>query len=167
MFKKIDFKKLNYGELDRLDAHDIKRDEMQSFFQTFDFLDLIKGWPEIVGVKLAAVTSPLKIKGDALFIITRHSSFSQELSFSSELIKTAIFKHFPHLKPVIKKLAFQTQESFFEQRAAAEKTQSQTPRLHPQSPRYKVLKAEAERLFGHIEDQELREMLTSLLIQNG
>jgi hypothetical protein len=167
MFKKIDYKRLNYGDLERIDAHDIKRDEMHSFYQTFDFLDLIKGWPEIVGPKLAAVTSPLKIKGDCLFIMTRHSSYSQELSFSQEIIKTAIFKHFPKLKPVIKKLGFQTQEGFFEQKAREEKAKEQVPKLHPQSPKYKLLKAEAERLFGHIEDSEVKEMMISLYIQNG
>ncbi len=62
MFKKIDFKKLNFNDLDRIDAHDIKQDEMRSFYLTFDFLDLIKKWPEIVGHKLAQVTSPLRLK---------------------------------------------------------------------------------------------------------
>ena len=116
MFKKIDFKGLNYRELDRYGEHDLKRDEMHSFYQTFDFLDLIKKWETIVGTKMMKVTSPLKIKSDCLFIITKHSIYSQELSFLSEEIKNEIFKVFPKLKPVIKKLAFQTQERFFEDR---------------------------------------------------
>ena len=40
MFKKIDFKGLNYRDLDRFDSHDLKRNEMHSFYQTFDFLEL-------------------------------------------------------------------------------------------------------------------------------
>jgi hypothetical protein len=168
MFKKIDFNKLNYGDLDRLGSHDIKRDELRAFYQTFDFLDLIKKWPQIVGTKLAATTSPLKIKGDSLFIITGHSSFSQELSFSSELIKTAVFKQFPQLKGIINRLAFQTQESFFTQRDQLSKAEAPlTKRLHPQSPHYKILRAQANEVFGHITDDELREMLISLFIQNA
>ena len=167
MFKKIDYKRLNFGDLERIDSHDIKRDEMHAFFLTFDFLELIKKWPEIVGVKLAAVTSPLKIKQDSLFVITKHSSYSEELNWSSEMIKKEVFKHFPNLKPIIKKLAFQTQESFFEQRKAEEaKIAAQAPRLHPQSPTYKLLKAEAERLFHDMEDQELKASMISIYIQS-
>lgn len=167
MFKKLDFKRLNFGDLGRLGSHDIKRDEMHSFFLTFDFLDLIKKWPDVVGPKLAAVTSPLKIRHDSLFVITKHSSYSQELSFSSEMIKKEIFKHFPNLKPIIKKLAFQTQENFFEQKIAKEKELAAlAPKLHPQSPQYKILKSEAERLFSDIEDKELKDSLISIFIQS-
>jgi hypothetical protein len=168
MFKKLDFKKLNYKELDRLDSHDLKRDEMHSFYQTFDFLDLIKKWPEIVGPKLAPVTSPLKIRQDSLFVITKHSVYSQELSFLAELIKVQIFKVFPHLKPVIKKLVFQTQENYFDQKAEREKekTLAEPTRLHVQSPQYKLRKMEAERLFADVEDPELREMMISIFIQS-
>lgn len=166
MFKKLDFKRLNYGELDRIDGHDIKRDEMHSFYQTFDFLELIKKWPEIVGPKLAAVTSPLKIKQDSLFVITKHASYSHELSFLGETIKREIFKYFPNLRAVIKKLAFQTQENFFNQKLAQEAAKAEAMPLHPQSPKYKLLKLEAERLFGDIEDQELKSTLISLFIQS-
>ena len=167
MFKKLDFKKLNFGDLDRVDSHDIKRDELHSFYLTFDFLDLIKKWPEIVGPKLASVTSPLKIRQDSLFVITKHSSYSQELSFLSETIKKEVFKSFPNLKPIIKKLAFQTQENFFEQKAFQEAhLAQQSPKLHPQSPKYKLLKIEAERLFQDVEDSDLKQVLISLFIQS-
>lgn len=167
MFKKIDYKRLNYGDLERIDPHDIKRDEMRSVFLTFDFLDLIKKWPEIVGAKLAAVTSPLKIKQDSLFVITKHSSYSEELNWSSEMIKKEVFKHFPNLKPIIKKLAFQTQENFFEQKKVEEaKIAAQVPKLHPQSPKYKLLKLEADRLFADIEDEELKASMISIYIQS-
>ena len=152
MFKKIDFKGLNYRDLDRFDSHDLKRDEMHSFYQTFDFLELIKKWPEIVGLKMCQVTSPLKVKQDSLFIMTKHSIYSQELSFLSEEIKGEIFKVFPKLRPVIKKLVFQTQENFFTPKSEVLvlKEAELKQKLHPQSPRYKILKVEAERLFGHI-----------------
>lgn len=166
MFKKLDFKKLNYSELDRIDGHDIKRDEMHSFYQTFDFLELIKKWPEIVGPKLATVTSPLKIRQGSLFVITKHASYSQELSFLGETIKKEIFKFFPHLRSVIHKLAFQTQESFFDEKLALEKSKKEIPQLHPQSPKYKILKTEAERLFADVQDPDLKASLVSLFIQS-
>jgi hypothetical protein len=168
MFKKLGFKSLNYKELDRYDPFDLKRDEIQSFYQTFDFFDLIKKWPQIVGPKLAPFTSPLKLQQGSLFIITRHSVYSQELSFLSEEIKTEIFRILPKLRPVIKKLVFQTQEKFFEQRQEQEDIQlkTQTPRLHPQSPQYKKLKLEAESLFANIEDPEVKAMMISIYIQS-
>jgi hypothetical protein len=168
MFKKLDFKGLNYKELDRLGSHDLKRDEMHSFYQTFDFLDLIKKWPQVVGPKLALVTSPLRLRQDSLFVMTKHSVYSQELSFLSEQIKTEIFKVLPELKPVIKKLVFQTQENFFDQKKqSTEVTPEMAAKLHPQSPKYKLLKAEADRLFKDTEDPELRAMLISLFIQSS
>jgi hypothetical protein len=167
MFKKIDYKRLNFSELDKIDSHDIKRDEMKAFYLTFDFLDLIKKWPEIVGEKLASVTSPLKIRQDSLFIMTKHSSYSQELSFLSETIKAEVFKYFPNLKTIIKKLAFQTQENYFESKPQrGDVLLQRMSKLHPQSPQYKLLKAEAERLFKDIEDTELRSVLISLFIQS-
>lgn len=167
MFKKITFKGLNYKELDRLGSHDLKRDELYSFYQTFDFFELIKRWPDIVGEKMAAVSSPLKIKSDSLFIITKHSSFSHGLSYLSEDIKEKIFKIFPKLRPVIKKLAFQTQEGFFQERAQQEESIAvQKARLHPQSPQYKILKQEAERLFADVEDEELRKVMISIFVQS-
>jgi hypothetical protein len=114
------------------------------------------------------VTSPLKIKGDCLFILTIHASYSQELSFLSETIKKQIFKSFPELRTIIQKLAFQTQESFFKNLPSeANKIEEQAGQaLHPQNPKYRILKLEAERLFGDIEDKEFREKLISIFIQS-
>lgn len=168
MFKKLDFKGLNYKELDRLGSHDLKRDEIHSFYQTFDFLDLIKQWPTIVGPKLAQVTSPLRLRQDSLFIITKHSAFSQQLADLSEEIKKQIFAVLPELKPVIKKLVYQTQENFFDQKQVQElKAKQEVQKLHPQSPKYKLLKAEADRLFKDVPDEEMRAIMISLFIQSN
>lgn len=166
-FKKIAFKGLNYKDLERYDSHDLKRETLHSFYQTFDFLDLVKKWPEIIGPALAQVTSPLKVKGDSLIIMSKHASYSQNISFLSEEIKEKIFVLFPQLKPVVKRLNFQTQESFFNQKAVQEEQKkAQIPKLHPQDPKYKLLKIEAERLFADVADPELKEILTSIFIQS-
>lgn len=167
MFKKLAFARLNYKDLDRFKEHDLKRDEMKSFYQTFDFIVLLKRWPDIVGPKMAKVTSPLKLRHDSLIVVTTHSTYSHELSYLSEDIKAAIFKKLPELKPIIKKIIYETQENYFKLRdqVAEEKTVEQKPKLHPQSPQYKLKKAEAERLFGTIEDAELRSMMISIFIQ--
>jgi hypothetical protein len=168
MFKKIVFKGLNYNDLDHLQEHDLKRDELKSFYQTFDFLELIKRWPDIVGEKLAKVTSPLKIKGDCLFVITIHSSYSQELSFLGETIKKEIFKIFPELKSIINRLAFQTQEAFFRAKPQEDNHvhPTQMTSLHPQNPKYRLLKLEAERLFGDVKDEDFKQKLISIFIQS-
>lgn len=166
MFKKIDFKGLNYKDLERYNSHDLKRENLHSFYQTFDFLELIKKWPEIIGPALSHVTSPLKIKGDSLIIMSKHASYSQNISFLSEEIKQKIFALFPALKPVIKKLNFQTQESFFNQKKLEEEKKQAIPKLHPQDPKFKILKTEAERLFEDVQDAELKEVLISIFIQS-
>lgn len=167
MFKKIGFKSLNYKDLERFDSNDLKRENLHSFYQTFDFLELVKKWPEIVGPKMSPVTSPLKIQNDSLFIVTKHASYSHELSYLSEEIKTQIFKVFPKLKSVISKISFKTQENFFNEKEKVEASKvAATPKLHPQSPQFKILKMEAERLFGDVPDPELKEILISIFIQS-
>lgn len=167
MFKKIDFKGLNYKELEKYDSHDLKRENLQSFYRTFDFLDLVHKWPEIIGPAMAKVTSPLKIKGDSLIIMSKHASYSQNISFLSEEIKQKIFVLFPQLKPVIKKLNFQTQESFFnEQKTQEEVAKAEPKKFHPQDPKYKMMKLEADRLFADVEDPELKNILISIFIQS-
>jgi hypothetical protein len=168
MFKKIDFKGLNYKELDKLDSHDLKRDNLHSFYQTFDFINLVKSWPDIIGSTLAKVTSPLKIKGDTLIILSKHSSYSQNISFLSEEIKQKIFVLFPELKPIIRKINFLTQESYFNQAFPVEEMRKEEiRRFHPQDPKYKLLKAEAEKLFQGIPDEELKELMISLYLQSS
>ena len=168
MFKKIDFKGLNYADLERLDPHDLKRDEMTLFYQTFDFLDLVKKWPDIVGPKLSDVTSPLRMRHDSLFVMTKHSVYSQELSFLGEEVKAEIFRQFPRLRNIIKKIVFQTQEKFFEkQELESARIEKEIQKLHPQSPRYKLLRIQAERLFEDIQDKEFRERLISIFIQSN
>lgn len=166
MFKKIDFNGLNYKDLDRFDSHDLKRENLHSFYQTFDFLELVKKWPEIIGPGLSTVTSPLKIMGDSLIIVSKHGSYSQNISFLSEEIKQKIFVLFPALKPVIKKLNFQTQEAFFRQTVAQEEKKQQAPKFHPQDPKYRIAKAEAERIFADVQDAELRTILISIYVQS-
>ena len=167
MFKKLGFQGLNYKDLERFGSHDLKRENLHSFYQTFDFLELIKTWPQIVGPKMAPVTSPLKIGNESLYIMTKHAVYSHELSYLSEEIKLQIFEYFPKLKTVIKKLVFQTQENYFNQKKIQEDLKTnQAPKLHPQSPKYKILKMEAERLFSDTPDPELKELLISIFIQS-
>lgn len=167
MFKKIDFKGLNYKELERYDSHDLKRENLQSFYRTFDFLDLVTKWPEIIGPAMAKVTSPLKIKGDSLIIMSKHASYSQNISFLSEEIKQKIFVQFPELKSVIKKLNFQTQESYFNEVAEEQNPAKPAPaKFHPQDPKFRLLKAEAERIFSDVSDPELKQILISIFIQS-
>lgn len=166
MFKKIEFKGLNYKELDEYETHDLKREKMYSFYQTFDFLELVKKWPEIIGENLSLVTSPLKIMGDSLIIISKHSSYSQNISFLSEEIKHKIFNLFPELRLKIKKINFITQESFFEEKSILTDKKNSPTKLHPQDPRFKLLKIEAERIFSNIEDPELKKILISIFVQS-
>lgn len=166
MFKKIDFKVLNYKELEKYDSHDLKRENLHSFYTTFDFIELVRKWPDIIGPALSQVTSPLKIKGDSLIIMSKHASYSQNISFLSEELKQKIFVLFPQLKPVIRKLNFQTQESYFNQKEVQEAARNAPPKFHPQDPRFKLLKIEAEKMFGDIQDEELKKIMISIYMQS-
>lgn len=138
---------------------------------SFDFISLIKAWEKIVGANMAKHTIPLKLQNKTLFILSNHPAFSASVSFMEEGIKTNIFKEFPNLKAGLKNLSFQINPTFFETQKNSLKgqisgeTKTQSPKLHPYSPKYKKLKKEAIELVGDIEDQELKESLISIYMQ--
>lgn len=166
MLKKLKFQSSSFFESDLEVKDPQKRELLESFYQTFDFFDLIKQWPEIVGPMLGQNTSPLRVKGDSLFVVTKHAAFAQQLNFLTEIIKEKIFQTFPKLRPIIKKIVYETNPHFFkeiEQKKEIEKTQPAP--LHPMSPQYRKAKADAEQLFSHIEDPEFRASMISIYIQ--
>lgn len=171
MLKKLSFNNFNYNDLDRISSTDQKRrEDAYAFFQTFDFLSLMKKWPDIVGPGLCKVTSPLKIKFGSLVVVTIHPSYSHELSYHAEPIKIAIFKEFPQLKSVIQNLQFQTMPHFFQQKNIIEKNEEikiQQNTLHPQSPQYRMLYAKALKNFEHIEDEDLKKTMINIYIQTS
>lgn len=143
----------------------------------FDFLTLIARWHEVVGEKLAKVTVPLKNQNKTLTVLTNHSGYSQSLSMMEETIKAKIFAIFPELKGKIGRLNFIVSTQHFDkqrddlyQRASAHKSevvnQKKTQTLHPQSPQYKALKKEALEQFSDLDDDELKEQMISIYIQN-
>lgn len=138
----------------------------------FDFLSLMSRWSEIVGEKLVDHTYPLKNKNKVLYILTDHPAYAEQLSFMGELLKQKIYTVFPSLRNEIKELKFeQCERKLFEElrpkiigeQSSYEKKAIKT--LHPQSPLYRKLKAEADQLYKIITDQEMKELLISLYIQ--
>lgn len=171
MLKKLSFSGFNYNDLDRISSTDQKRrEDAKAFFQTFDFLNLIKKWPDIVGPGLCKVTAPLKVKFGSLVIVTIHPTYSHELSYHVEPIKQSIFKEFPQLKSVIQNLQFQSMPQFFQQKSIMEKNEEikiQQNTLHPQSPQYRMLHAKALKNFEHVQDEDLKQMMINIYIQTS
>ncbi len=138
--------------------------------ESFDFLNLIDSWSEIVGERLAKHTIPLKNNSGYLTILTNHSAFSQQLSFMDDVIKTKIIKRFPALTGKIKKITFQTSSSHFDQKTETlnKRVKKSTEKVeipHKYSPLYKKLYAEALEQFNEIHDAELKEQFISIYIQ--
>jgi hypothetical protein len=134
--------------------------------KSFDFLHLIKEWEKIVGPLLAQNSYPLKMKQDSLVILTRHSVFSQELSFKGELIKQNIFEIFPELKSKIRTVSFQTNEAFFHSPLYAIKKPTPVHLPHPHNPVVKKATAEARVIFSGIENKEIADSFVSIFVQN-
>lgn len=142
----------------------------QDLDSAFNFIELIKIWPEIVGNKIAEHTVPLKNTYNTLVILSNHSVFAQELSFMEMELRKKIYAKFPKLSKEIKQLKFivdsdyfQTQKKF--QETSIDKKAKFTP-PHPFSPEYKKLKNEAEILFKDIDDTDLKNDLISLYFQS-
>jgi predicted nucleic acid-binding Zn ribbon protein len=139
--------------------------------EVFDFIHLIQQWPDIVGSALAQETVPLKNRHGVLTVLTRQPAFSEQVKFMEEPIKHKIVEVFPSLTGKIKRINFFCNPSaFLAQRQQAQHHQGEikkiAPKLHPQSPQFKSLALEAKSLFDEVEDQEMREALSSLYIQS-
>ena len=73
--------------------------------RTADPLSLLAaGWSEIVGDDVARNTHPTRILDDTLWITTRSSAWSQQLSFLAERILSAVRARLPH--PSVERLRF-------------------------------------------------------------
>ena len=140
---------------------------------TFDFIELIRSWPKIIGDSLSKNTIPLKHCNGVLTILTSHSVFSQQLNFMNKEISSKIIHQFPSLKNKIKKISFQTNSSFFNQIKSDsihidpfdQNQYKKTNQFNKYDPIYNKLKTEASNLFDDINDQTVKEMLISLYIQ--
>ncbi len=148
-------------------------EKKKQIHEAFDFLELIKVWPDIVGPVIAKHTIPLKNIHQTLVILSNHSAFASELSFMEVPLKNKIFKKFPVLQSSIKKIQFQVDSHFFESKVAIEQSIFERKKIQkfvlpsPHSPLYKKLKKETDELFKHIEDEEMKSALTSLYFQSN
>ena len=145
-------------------GHAYKKDSRQ---EVFDFIELSKQWPVIIGNTLGKVTSPQKVAGKTLVVLTSHPAFSQHLKMMEKKVLEKIFISFPHLKAKVKKLAFNTNTEFFQKKETKEK-EKQTKKnnqLHRFDPKYKRLEEEAKTLLAEVSCEETREALISIFIQ--
>lgn len=143
--------------------------------EVFDFLSMLKQWPEIVGPKLAEHTLPVKQSRGTLTVLTDHPAYGQELSFLQQPLIVKIEKFFPAIKGKITRLIFQNDPMFFRTKmemmqkinpknSESEKVQNAN-KYHQHSPEYKAVKKEAEAQFEHISDEEVKKSLISIYIQ--
>lgn len=131
---------------------------------TFDFIHLLKSWKDIVGEMLAKHSLPLKIYKKTLYVSTKHQIFAQEMGFLIPDILDKIYEHFPNLESHISNIKFINNEFLgenLEKRKSALEFQPKAKRkVHPFSPEYLHKKSEAQKIFGDIEDPEIRDILT-------
>jgi hypothetical protein len=135
---------------------------------SFDFIQLINKWDKIVGDFLAEKTRPLKIKNGVLYILTNHPSFSQHLSFISDEIIQKVVTYYPSLRQSINKIYFKnsTEQQFKKIKESQETTKSNDSQNHKYNPDYKIKYKNAYLKFKNVEDDEIKEMLISIYIQN-
>ncbi|ATH08850.1 hypothetical protein BIY24_13100 [Halobacteriovorax marinus] len=175
MVKKGQFNSLK-SLLEKNSSGSVRASKAKYFGQdTFDFFSLIEIWPKIVGEKLGKFTIPLKNHNGNLTVLTNHSAFSQQLGFLEEDIKKKIFSQFPSLKGKINRIYFNYNTEHFNtqvtlsEKMISKKTNANQEKekiiFHKYSPTYKKLKSQADLLLQDIEDEEIRESLSSIYIQ--
>lgn len=133
----------------------------------FDFIHLVQNWEKIVGPMLAQNTVPLKIKADYLIVITKHAIFSQELGFMTPIILKKITQLFPKFNNQFNKIKFINSEKYFTvvPPKSLEKNNLKSKQGHAFSPDYQRKLMHAQKMFQHIEDEEIRDLLVSLFLQ--
>lgn len=136
----------------------------------FDFLELLRLWPEIIGEKIAKVTEPVKINSKKLIIITAHSAFSQQLALMQSQILEKIKKIYPCAESQIKSLSFVTKDTHFANRAEDSLSKKSTDsykkenKLNQFSPAYRKYLSEANELFKDINDENIKNSLIKIYI---
>lgn len=135
----------------------------------FDFIYLVQNWEEIVGPMLSQNTTPLKVKGDALIVITKHAIFSQELGFMSPIILKKIEQKFPKFNNQFSKIKFITSEKYFNLPDLKKEIspKKNVANNHTFSPIYQKKLLSAKSMFSGIEDEEVKELLISLYLQQS
>lgn len=168
MWKKLGFRTpLRPQETVKRAPGDAAAGDWQDFVQIFDFLELIREWPALVGDMLAAQSVPMKLKNKTLFILTRHPIFAEKLNYLQRELIQKIITRFPILGPQIERLAFETNESFFIVRDER-KTQKPTPVApHPFDPNYRRALVEAEKIFADVTDPTEKARWISLYVQTA
>ena len=141
--------------------------------EIFDFFELVAAWPQIVGPRVALQTLPLKNTGTALTILVGHPTYAQQLSFMENGLRQKIVALFPGLRQKVQRFFFQTNPRFFREEkerqnkilAGAKDAARPTTGLHPQSPTYQKLYAQAAQELQNVTDPEIKNLLISIYIQ--
>jgi hypothetical protein len=136
----------------------------------FDFIHLVNRWETIVGKMLADNTIPLKIKRSTLYILTKHSIFSQELSLMSQMIIQKIEESFPNFRGQIKKISFSSgnfsSDEFNKikvENHMEPKKEKEAP--HPFDPKFRARKKQVEQMFDDVEDEEVKNLLINIALK--
>lgn len=135
---------------------------------TFDFINLIKNWENIVGGVLAQNSIPLKIRKKTLFINTKHPIFAQEMGFISPKIIEKLKEHYPSLTHIDKIKFFHNEfiTDFNQINLKSEQNKIKKKKLHPYSPEFKRKQQEACELFDEIEDADVKKALKEFYLNN-
>ena len=139
----------------------------------FDFIHLVNRWELIVGKMLSQNTIPIKIKRSVLYVLTKHSVFSHELSLMSPLIIQKIEDNFPYFKGQIKKINYSSgnysSEEFNKLKNEREGANKEAPKKdapHPFDPKFRARKSQVQKMFEDVEDEQIKELLIKITLDN-
>ncbi|MCY4645148.1 MAG: DUF721 domain-containing protein [Bacteriovoracales bacterium] len=149
----------------------------------FNFLHLVKSWPQIVGFKLSKETLPLKIRRDKLFIMTSHPLYAQQLQHFEKEILAKVKAFFPHTQTPIQKLLFEAGEGLDEikseqknilrhkgmgeeQEGEEGEREGEQDGFHPFDPHYLKAKRKARAEIPPMDDPALSSLLEKINIKH-
>ena len=139
---------------------------------SLDFIHLINNWKNVVGKSMSKHTLPLKLIDKKLIILVNHPAIAEQLRGMQRSLLLKILKAYPSMRKEIEGLGFKTNPTVFAKQSKSvqpvQTTKAKPAKKGPHrfSPEYQRIAAEAQEIAKDIEDPELKELMTSLAMQN-
>jgi hypothetical protein len=139
----------------------------QSFDQLMSLINLYNSWSHLIGQFLGENSLPSKIYKNTLYIVTSHQAYAQEIMnyqthIMDKINKSKILSGIPieNLKSTYNYKSFQESKQKFDEYIHKKQANSSIKQYSKKD--IEIAKNE----FQDLEDQDLRELMASLYLQN-
>jgi len=151
-----DKKKYNYRKLKGKYSHDTSLEE---------FIYLLQNWDQAAG-RLAQVSLPRKLTKFTLYVVTEFPGINLELKRKEKEILLFIKENLPFSGKFVKNIQITNSKVSVKRKTKSEEETIKHQKYHRYSPRLNELKKYSSEITKDFEDDELKELFQSFVVQN-